>query len=176
MMRLGSDCDVIVIDIAGHDSAIARRAIALADTLVTPVNNSFADLDLLARFNPLSGDIVGPGCFTTAVEEIRSARLNHGMTDLDWVVVGNRVRRETSRNQQSITAALERIAPKANFRIGTGLSERTAYRELFLLGLTHLDLKAVPGLPAANAQVLQEIRRLVECVPVRISSERPAAA
>lgn len=94
MMRLGSDCDVIVIDIAGHDSAIARRAIALADTLVTPVNNSFADLD--------------------------------------WVVVGNRVRRETSRNQQSITAALERIAPKANFSIGTGLSERTAYRELFL--------------------------------------------
>lgn len=176
MMRLGSDCDVIVIDVAGHDSAIARRAIAVADTLVTPVNNSFADLDLLARFSPVSGEIVGPGCFATVVEEIRNARLNRGLGEFDWVVVGNRIRRETSRNQQSIAAALERIAPKAGFRKAAGLSERTAYRELFLLGLTHLDLKAMSELPAPNPHVLREIQSLVASVQAGVSASCPVAA
>ena len=59
------DCDYVVIDAAGHDSPIARRAIALADLLVSPVNSSFVDLDLLGRFHPVTNKLLGAGCFAT---------------------------------------------------------------------------------------------------------------
>ena len=71
--RAGWDCDYVVIDAAGHDSPIARRAIALAELLVSPVNSSFVDLDLLGRFHPVSGKLLGPGCFAAMVSELRAA-------------------------------------------------------------------------------------------------------
>lgn len=164
MMRIGSACDYIVIDVPGDDSAIARRALALADILVTPISSSFVDLDLLARVHPLTLDIVSPGCFATAVNEIRQARLRQGLGGIDWIVLENRLRRETSHNRDRVEAALRTIAPEAGFRMTKGLAERVAYRDLFLMGLTHLDLKALPALPFPNSRVVQEIRNLVATV------------
>src|SRR5258708_15243031 len=42
-----SQADVIVIDTPGRDDPVARAAILRADTLVTPMNDSFVDLDLI---------------------------------------------------------------------------------------------------------------------------------
>lgn len=156
--RVGSGCDTIVIDVAGCDSAIARRAVAIADTLVTPVNSSFVDLDLLARFHPISLEPVAQGCFAIAVNEIRAARIRRDLPDLDWVVTQNRMRRGASQNQERIEAALLKLVPITGFRLIQGLTERVAYRELFLLGLTHLDLRHIPQLartkPDANREIL----------------------
>ena len=157
--RAGWDCDYIVIDAAGHDSSIARRAIALADLLVTPINSSFVDIDLLGRLHATNDRLLAPGCFAVMVAELRAARAAARMPALDWLVLQNRKRRETSRNQERIESALIRLAPKLDFRLGAGLSERVAYRELFPLGLTHLDLRRIPELArtrvAARAEVLQ---------------------
>ena len=159
--RAGSDCDYIVIDAAGHDAPIARRAIALADVLVSPVNSSFVDLDLLGKFHPVSNQLLGPGCFAVMIAELRSARSELGLPALDWLVVQNRKRRETSRNQDRVESALRQLAPRLDFRLGAGLSERVAYRELFLLGLTHLDLRRIPQLARTKVTAAGEVLALL---------------
>jgi chromosome partitioning protein len=174
--RIGWESDVIVIDVAGADSAIARRAIAIADTLITPVNSSFVDLDLLGKFHPTSLKVMAEGCFAIAVNEIRAARLRRGMPDLDWVVAQNRVRRGASQNQSRIEAALLELAPEIGFRLVEGLAERVAYRELFLLGLTHLDLRRIPEFARtktdANREILGFVTDLALCQSDRHASER----
>lgn len=158
MARIGWHSDYFVIDVAGHDSALARRAIAMADTLVTPVNASFVDLDSLGRVAP--DGAVDRGRFGDLVASLRMERAQHGGGDLDWAVVPNRVRRGTN-NQARIERALGILADDLDFRLVTGLAERVAYRELFAMGLTHLDLRRVPGLPRKRSQARDEMLRLV---------------
>ena len=160
--RVGWDCDFVVIDAAGHDSSIARRAIALADLLVSPVNSSFVDLDLLGRFHPVNNKLLGPGCFAAMVTELRLARAELGMPALDWLVLQNRKRRETSKNQDRVDAALRQLAPRLDFRLGSGFFERVAYRELFLLGLTHLDLRRIPELTRPKVAAATEVMGLLD--------------
>ena len=162
LARVGWDCDFVVIDAAGHDSPIARRAIALADLLVSPVNSSFVDLDLLGRFHAVSNKLLGPGCFATMIAELRLARADLGMASLDWLVLQNRKRHELSKNQNRVDAALELLAPQLDFRLGSGLFERVAYRELFLLGLTHLDLRRIPELARTKVAAATEVMALLD--------------
>ena len=152
----------MVIDAAGHDSPIARRAIALADLLVSPVNSSFVDLDLLGKFHPVSNKLQGPGCFAMMVAELRAARTEMGMPALDWLVLQNRKRREVSKNQDRVDRALLPLSQRLEFRIGSGLFERVAYRELFLLGLTHLDLRRIPELARTKVAAATEVMALLD--------------
>ena len=160
--RLGWDCDYLVIDSMGHDSGVARRGVAIADILVSPVNSSFVDLDLLGRIHPVTDQLVGPGCFAAMVAELREARSENGLPGLDWLVLQNRRRRDSSRNQARGDAALRKMAPSLGFRLGTGLSERVAFRELFLLGLTHFDLRRIPQLSRNRSVAATEMRQLLE--------------
>lgn len=171
--RIGSGCDFVIIDVAGHDCAIARRAIAMADTLVTPVNSSFVDIDLLGKFDPVTMHLREPGHFARLVNELREERVRKGMTPLDWVVMKNRVRTAEVRQQNRIDQALGRLAGSVGFRIGQGLNERVAYRELFLFGLTHLDLKHIPRLARMQARTGVEILRLVS--DLALPERRPPA-
>jgi chromosome partitioning protein len=160
MVRVGHDCDTVVIDAPGYDSPIARRAIALADTLVTPVNGSFADVDLLGRFSPVSMKYSGPGCFAELVDGIRKARFELRQPALDWLVVMNRVRKGGSRCQTTVEHALAKLEKHIGFRMVHGLADRVAYRELIQLGLTHLDLKRIPQLPRTHSLARDEILNL----------------
>jgi chromosome partitioning protein len=162
LQRTAWDCDFVVVDAAGHDSPMARRAIALADLLVSPVNSSFVDLDLLGRFHPVSNKLQGPGCFAMMVSELRQARIDAGMPALDWLVLQNRKRREVSKNQGQVEKALTQLAQRLDFRIGSGLFERVAYRELFLLGLTHLDLRRIPELARTKVAAATEVMALLD--------------
>jgi len=146
--RLGSECDIVIIDVAGHDSTIARYAIAMADTLVTPINNSFVDLSVLARFDPATMQMREPARFGKLIIELNAERSHHRLGTPDWLVVKNRTRAVEVNQERRIDDALASLASQFGFRIGNGLSERVAYRELFLFGLTHLDLELIPGLPS----------------------------
>jgi len=159
--RIGWKADYVVIDVAGSDSPLARRAIALADHLITPVNASFVDLDLIGRFHPTSHAVIGPGFFARMVNELRAERVAAGLGDTDWVVMPNRQRGGVSANQARFDKALAALAPEVGFRVATGLSDRVAYRELFLLGLTHLDLRHIPTLGATRSPARGEIRTLM---------------
>ncbi|MBY0520796.1 MAG: division plane positioning ATPase MipZ [Sphingomonas sp.] len=162
LSRVGWDSDFIVIDVAGHDSPIARRAIALADTLVTPINGSFVDLDLLGRFRADYSKLEANGCFANLVNALRDARAQVGMRPLSWVVMPNRLRQSGSHNEARFEGALEELAAVCGFRVGEGLAERNAYRELFLLGLTHLDLKYIRGIGRSRSAARDELARFVE--------------
>jgi chromosome partitioning protein len=170
--RAGWDCDYVVIDAAGHDAPIARRAIALADLLVTPVNPSFVDLDLLGRFHPATNRLLGPGCFAAMVTELRAARLGAGMPALDWLVLQNRQRQDNSRSRGKVNRALARLAAQCDFRLGAGLAERVAYRELFPLGLTHIDLRRIPEFARAKVAVAGEVMHLLDELELDLEADR----
>jgi chromosome partitioning protein len=173
--RLGWDCDYVVIDAPGHDSPIARRAIALADQLVTPVNYSYADIDLLGRFDFAHQRYLGPGCYAQLVGELRAARRSAGLGETDWLVLPNRGRHDSSRSREAIVSALGRLSAKLNFRLGQGLSERVAYRELLPLGLIQLDLHRIPALPRSRSDAPREIQAVLDDLRVAVGEpDEPA--
>jgi chromosome partitioning protein len=147
----------IVIDVGGHDSPIARRAIFMANTIVTPVNDSFIDLDMLGRIDPRTGELRTLGTFARLVEHLKEPGLSLRAKPVDWVVMQNRSRNFATKNEKKVLDALERIAPVAGFRLVPGLRERVTYRELFPVGLTLFDLEKIRGLGKLQANAREEI-------------------
>ncbi len=159
--RLGSNCDFVVIDVAGHDSNIARRAIAMADTLVTPVNSSFVDVSGLGKVDPVTMQPGEAGKFGALVRGLINEREKWRLPPVDWVVMKNRTRAVEINHRYRVDRALLELSQQLGFRLSAGLGERVAYRELFLFGLTHLDLKLIPGLAKLHARSEEEICRLI---------------
>ena len=137
--EVGSDHDFLVLDTPGSDSYLMRLAHSMADTLVTPMNDSFVDFDVLGRINPNSFEIVDISHYAVMVREARRQRraLDKGL--LDWIVVRNRMASLNSRNQMNMLGAAKEISLQLGFRIADGISERVIFREYFPMGLTALD-------------------------------------
>lgn len=173
---LASDCTYIVIDCPGADSVYARLAHAVADTLVTPLNDSLIDLDLLARLDPVTGRVRGPSVYAEMVWKARQARAATGRTPIDWVVLRNRMSTLDARNKRRVAGALAELAPRIGFRLLPGFSERVVFRELFLSGLTLLDLKDTDpqAMTMSNVAARQEVRELVRSLDLGEGGEAPA--
>jgi chromosome partitioning protein len=63
-----------------------------------------------------------------------------------------------------MASVIEALSRRIGFRVAAGLSERVIYKELFLNGLTLLDLKrggAGPSLTMSHVAARQEVRDLV---------------
>lgn len=134
------DADFIVIDCPGADSPLTRVAHGRADTIITPLNDSFIDFDLLAHVDPDTLEIVAPSVYAEMIWESRKNRARRDGGSIDWVVMRNRVSMINARNKEKIGLLLEDLSHRYGFRIAPGLTERVIYRELFLSGLTLLDL------------------------------------
>jgi chromosome partitioning protein len=147
----------IIIDVGGHDSPIARKAIFMADTIVTPVNDSFIDLDMLGRIDPRTGEFKTLGNFARLVEHLKEPGIAIRPKPIDWVVMQNRSRNFATKNERKVLDALQKIAPVAGFRLVPGLRERVTYRELFPMGLTLFDLNAIPELGRLQPNAREEI-------------------
>ncbi|MBC7769067.1 MAG: AAA family ATPase [Phycisphaerales bacterium] len=163
--RLSDTCDFIVIDSPGGDSFMARLAHACADTLITPLNDSFVDFDLLGSFDENCAEIVRPSIYSEMVWECRKKKALAVRTPIDWVVLRNRTStsRIEARNKQRVGEALKTLSQRIGFRLAPGLSERVIYRELFPQGLTMLDLDgdgAESELKMSHLAARQEIRDL----------------
>jgi len=131
--------DFIVIDTAGADSHLNRLAHSMADTLITPLNDSYVDLDVLGTIDAVTYTIVGESHYAHMVRE---ARLQRRMVDggrMDWIVMRNRLSMLGSRNRERVSKGLGELAMRIGFRITDGLAERVVYREFFPRGLTALD-------------------------------------
>ena len=156
--------DYVVIDTPGSDTHLSRLAHTWADTLLTPLNDSFIDLDLLARVDPETLKIVRPSVYAEAVWKQRQIRAVQGARPVDWIVMRNRLSSLAARNKRDMGTVIEALARRIGFRVAAGLSERVIYRELFLSGLTLLDLKrggAGPSLTMSHVAARQEVRDLV---------------
>ena len=174
--RLGSHARFIIIDAPGHDTPVARRALALADTIVTPVNASFVDINHLGRFNPATLDFTRTGPFGQMVADIRAERVERNLPAGDWVLLKNRMRVAEKRQQQRVDEALTNLGTALDARLASGLPERVGYRDLFVFGLTHADISQIPQLKQRGRSDPDDISRLLaelRLPPMSMAAGRP---
>ncbi len=159
--RLSKDADVLVIDTPGRDDALARKAILKADTLVTPMNDSFVDLDLIGQVHPENFKVTRPSFYAELIWNSRTQRAKVTGKSVDWVVLRNRLQHVESHNLRRVGAALGELAKRVGFRVIPGLGERVIYRELFPKGLTLLDLQQLGEVGIAHIAARQELREMI---------------
>jgi len=163
------DRDYIVVDTPGSDSLLSRLGHTLADVLVTPLNDSFLDLDVLVRVDLDGRRILGPSDYAVAVLDRWGVKTMLSGEPIAWIVMRNRVSHTGSRNQAQLRGLLEDLAPRLGFRLVEGFGERVIYRELFYQGLTVLDpldrLHPRAG-SHSNGQARKEIWSLLAAIGV----------
>jgi chromosome partitioning protein len=160
---LEPDNGFIVIDCPGSHTRLSQIAHSLADTLITPLNDSFIDFDLLARIDAETGKVIGPSIYSEMVWSARQLRAQAGLKPIDWIVLRNRLGAQQMHNKRKVGEALDDLSRRIGFRVVPGFSERVIFRELFPRGLTLLDLKdvGVENLNLSNLAARQELRDLV---------------
>jgi chromosome partitioning protein len=156
--------DFVIIDCPGSDTFLARLGHGVADTLVTPMNDSFVDVDLLARVDPETYEVRSPSWYSEMIWEARKRRYLTDRHAIDWVVLRNRLSHTEARNKRHVNAVLTTLAPRIGFRHIPGLGERVIFRELFLRGLTLSDLKVANNgvqMTMTHVAAHQEIKSMV---------------
>jgi len=157
--------DFLVFDTPGRDDELARHVATEADTLVTPLNDSFVDFDLIGQVDAENFRVKRLSFYSELIWEARKKRaaatIRDGRRDMDWVVVRNRTQHIEARNQRRIDQALSELSKRVGFRVANGLSERVIYRELFPSGLTLLDKGHLGELGTSHLVARQELRELV---------------
>lgn len=154
--------DAIVLDTPGRDSVLARAALASADTLITPLNDSFVDFDLIGQVDGDSFKVKRPSFYAELVWDARKARAKTDGGSVDWVVLRNRLSTLEARNMRRVAGALDELSKRIGFRVVPGLSERVIFRELFPRGLTLLDTKAIRDVSVSHVAARQELRELIQ--------------
>ena len=171
--------DFVVVDTPGSNSYLMRVSHAMADTLITPINESFIDFDVLAHVDPDTYAMEGPSHYAELVAEARRQRAAADDHKTDWVVVRNRMTVVENRNRKNILRGLEEIAARLDLRLVEGISERVVFREFFLRGLTALDTLDAATLGSeptmSHLAARREITRLIEALRLP-SGARPRRA
>jgi chromosome partitioning protein len=181
LAELSRDCEIIVIDCPGSDAFLSRLGHARADTLITPINDSFVDFAMLAKVDAERHDVVHPSIYSEMVWEARKRRFSRDRGRIDWIVMRNRLGASEARNKRDVGATLEALAKRIGFRTVKGFGERVIFRELYLQGLTLMDVgDAGLGMQMAMSHVAAraEIRSLIGAIrkpPPILRLESPAA-
>jgi chromosome partitioning protein len=157
--------EYVVIDTPGGDTPLSRVAHSRADVIVTPMNDSFVDFDLLGQVDPVTLDLVRPSIYSELVWESRKIKMAERRNSIDWVVLRNRLATTEARNRRRVEERMIALARRVGFRISPGLRDRVIYRELFPFGLTVADLSpGVRPIPVSLSHVAarQELRALIQ--------------
>lgn len=166
--RLEATSDFLIIDNPGRDDPFARTAVENADTLVTPMNDSFVDFDLIGQVDAETFKVRKLSFFAELIWEARMKRsrmtIEQQRPEMDWIVVRNRTGHVEARNMARLQKALTEMAKRVGFRVTQGLSERVIYRELFPSGLTLLDKGHLGELGTSHLVARQELRSLVKAL------------
>ena len=161
------DCDIVVIDCPGSDTFLSRLGHGHADTLVTPINDSFVDFAMLAKVDPDNHAVVHPSIYSEMVWEARKRRFARDRGRIDWIVMRNRLGATEARNKRDVGATLEALAKRIGFRTVKGFGERVIFRELYLQGLTLMDVReAGVGIQMGMSHVAAraEVRSLIGAI------------
>lgn len=175
MQKLSRTHDFIVIDTPGTDNYLSRLGHSYADILVTPINDSFIDLDVLARIDPEDLSIIEHSHYTKMVLEQKEAKKKRYTSSdrFDWIVMRNRLGQMRSSNREVVEQSLQKLSKHIGFELFNGLSERVIYRELFLNGLTLLDIRETDNftLSSSHSAAKDELRNLFERLNIGIDAE-----
>lgn len=172
-----ANSDFVVVDTPGGDTPMSRAAHAAADLIVTPMNDSFVDFDLLGQVDPVTLDLVKPSIYSETVWESRKLKAAKEGRMLDWVVLTNRLAVAEARNRKRLDERIATLSRRVGFRVAPGLRDRVIYRELFPFGLTVADLSPEirpVSVSLAHVAARQELRSLMWAL--NLGGEAEAAA
>jgi chromosome partitioning protein len=161
---LACDADFLMVDTPGADTELSRAAHQAADLIVTPMNDSFVDFDVLGEVDPVSLEVLRPSLYSETVWDARKRRAAARGRSIDWVILRNRLAPVEARNRRRVDEKLAALSRRVGFRVVAGLRDRVIYRELFPFGLTVSDLtRGVRPLPVSMGHVVarQELRMLM---------------
>jgi chromosome partitioning protein len=164
LQRIAEDAEIVVVDTPGRDDPFARAAMIRADTLVTPINDSFVDLDLIGEVDAETYRVKRPSFYAELVWNSRTQRAKTHGASVDWVILRNRMQHVEARNMRRVGDALGELSRRVGFRVIPGLHERVIYRELFPKGLTLLDLQQIGDagqVGIAHIAARQELREMI---------------
>ena len=167
-------CTMILIDSPGSDTTLSRLGHRLANVLITPMNDSFIDLDLIAKIDGETLAIQKPSIYSDMVWEYRKERALAGNRNpIKWFIVRNRLSHINATNKKNIADLLQQLERRFAFTFLNGFAERVIYRELFLKGLTLMDVDKVPGMSMSmsNISARQEVRSLIAALGLNTSNE-----
>ena len=159
-----AECDVMIMDTPGSDTELSLAGHTFADVIVTPLNDSLIDLDVIADVDPVRRAIARPSHYAESVWKAKQLRARRDGGKLDWVVLRNRVGHLDARNKRLVAKLLDDLAKRIGFRVADGISERVIFRELFLDGLTVDDMPALAAserIAVSHVAARQELRTLV---------------
>lgn len=172
----GQGMDFLIFDTPGRDDEFARHVATGADTLVTPLNDSFVDFDLIGQVDAETFKVRKLSFYAELIWEARKKRAMATITEkrreMDWVVVRNRSSHVEARNMRRLDGALTELSKRVGFRIANGLSERVIYRELFPSGLTLLDKGYLGELGTSHLVARQELRSLLAGLNLPVPAAR----
>jgi chromosome partitioning protein len=161
VVELAQGRDFLVVDTPGRDDVFARHIAPHANTLVTPMNDSFVDFDLIGQVDPETFKVRRLSFYSELIFETRKTRAKVDGVSIDWVVLRNRVQHQDARNKKRVGDALMELSRRVGFRVIPGLSERVIFRELFPSGLTLLDKGQLGDLGVSHIAARQELREMV---------------
>jgi chromosome partitioning protein len=179
---LSRACEIIIMDCPGADTHLSRLGHARADTLISPINDSFVDFAMLARVDPDNHAVINPSIYSEMVWEARKRRFARDRGRIDWIVMRNRMGSTEMRNKRDVGATLETLAKRIGFRTVKGFGERVIFRELYLQGLTLMDVREA-GLAMqigmSHIAARAEVRSLIAAIrkpPPRAMAQAQAPA
>jgi chromosome partitioning protein len=176
--RAKAASDFMIIDTPGSDNLLMRAAHGKADRIVTPINDSFVDFDMLGHLDPVTLDLTKPSLYSETVWEARKTRLTQERRTIDWLVLRNRLATTESRNRKRLDERVQALSRRVGFRVGPGLRDRVIYRELFPFGLTIADLSASVrpvAVSLSHVAARQELRAIMTALGLDVEAPAPAA-
>ncbi|HEY9092956.1 division plane positioning ATPase MipZ [Parasphingorhabdus sp.] len=160
--QMSHGVDFLLYDTPGRDDEFARYVATRANTLVTPINDSFVDFDLIGQVDPETFKVSKLSFYAELIWEARKTRAKADGQSVDWVVLRNRTQHVDAHNMQRVITALTELSQRVGFRVIPGLGERVIFRELFPAGLTMLDKKHLGRLATSHIAARQELRELIK--------------
>ncbi len=175
LSRLKASNDFIIIDSPGSDTYLARLAHTYADTVITPINDSFVDLDVLATVDGQTMKIIKPSIYSEMMWEQKLQRAKRDGGSIEWIVMRNRLSNIDAKNKRFMTQVTGDLSRRIGFRVAPGFSERVIFREMFLQGLTVLDIMETVGSSSVSMSHIaarQEVRDLLKTLQLQIIDDR----
>jgi chromosome partitioning protein len=170
--------DFIVIDTPGANNYISQLAHSHADIVITPINDSFVDLDLLVQVDHKNLTVIKPGIYSQMVWEQKINKLKRDNKALTWLIMRNRMSAVDAHNKRNVETVVAQLSKRLGCKIAPGFGERVIFRELFLSGLTLLDVKNAEvkmNLTTSHVLARQELLGLLRSLNVHQIDEALSA-
>lgn len=159
---------IVIIDTPGNFCNISSIAHSYADTIITPINDSFLDLNLLVETDPSSLKINKMSIYTQMVWQQKLQRAQRNKEEINWIILRNRLSTLNAKNKKALSKVINKFAKKIGCKIAPGFTERVIYKELFLTGMTLIDLDSKKSsFSLSHIAARQEMRSFLNFLKIK---------